>query len=84
ERKKGLGGFDTTPETILLTNVANLSLTLMENLTQLESALSTPEKTHCLLASMSGLRQTVDAAETTLPRKNWPLPTYANLFSSVV
>ena len=88
ERKKGLVGLginlDATPETQLITTIANLSLALLENVTGLENALSVPEKDECLIAPMSNLRKTVDILESTLPRKNWPLPTYASLFSATI
>ena len=74
-RKEALSeGVDASLEKYILTKVSNLCKDMLVNLQNLEKA-KTKE-------AMDALRNTVDQLEAYVPRDIWPLPTYAQLFSS--
>jgi glutamine synthetase len=95
QKKKALGGIDSSLEENLLGNIAKLSASLLKKLTALESALNGSKDKPDILAqagyyrdsifaAMSELRIVVDELETMVARKYWPLPVYGELLFSVI
>jgi glutamine synthetase len=95
QKKKALGGIDTSLEENLLNNIAKLSSSLLKKLSALETALNGSKDKPDILAqasyyrdsiftAMSELRIIVDELETLVARKYWPLPVYGELLFSVI
>ena len=94
-QKKLCGEYDTSLEAHLLSKISDLSTCLLKRLTVLEHILleSKEEKDFLtqasfyrdsVFSSMSELRLVVDALETMVAKKHWPLPTYAEILFSVI
>jgi glutamine synthetase len=94
-RKKACGEYDVSLEEHLLGRIAQLSGRLLTTLTTLENALVKSGAEQNILAqarccreqvftAMSELRLVVDALETLVAKRCWPLPSYADLLYSLV
>ena len=94
-RKKACGSYDFSLEDYLLEHISKLSTCLLKKLTVLEhELLESKEKQELLslavfyrnrvFAAMLELRQIVDELEIIVSKKHWPLPTYADMFFSVL
>ena len=101
KRKKACGNqFDSSLEEHLLSNVSNLSASLLVKLTTLENALleskgksqPAPQEIYTqacfyrdrVFPAMAELRQVADQLETFVARKYWPFPVYGELLFSVI
>ncbi|MDR0323133.1 MAG: glutamine synthetase III [Treponema sp.] len=95
ERKKNCGDFDTSLESHLLGNIAELSACMLRKLNILEAAINESKGIQDILAqagfyrdsifsAMSNLRTTVDELETLTAREHWPLPVYGELLYSII
>ncbi|MDR0453699.1 MAG: glutamine synthetase III [Deferribacteraceae bacterium] len=95
ERKKGCGDYDVSLEGYLLGHISKLSACLLEKLTVLESILPEPKVEQDIFVragfyrdrvfpAMAELRLIVDKLETLVAKKYWPLPSYSELFYSVI
>ena len=95
ERKKACGGFDSSLEEYLLNEIAGSAPLLLKRLIVLEDALIASKEVSGVydiarfyrdkvFSAMSELRLVVDELETIVAKKHWPLPTYADIFISVM
>lgn len=95
QKKELDGSYDSSLEAYLLGNIAKLSACLLKKLTVLENVLLESKnegKAHDqaifyrdkVLSAMDELRTVVDELETLIPKKYWPLPSYAQMLHSVV
>jgi glutamine synthetase len=95
QKKKALGGIDSSLEENLLGNIAKLSSSLLKKLDILETSLNESRDKGDVLehasfirdkvfTAMSELRIIVDELETLVARKYWPLPVYGELLFSVI
>ena len=93
--RKACGSYDFSLEDYLLEHISKLSTCLLKKLTVLEhELLESKEKQELLslavfyrnrvFAAMLELRQIVDVLEIIVSKKHWPLPTYADMFFSVL
>jgi len=94
-QKRECGGYDTSVEEHLLSNIAMLSACLLKKLTVLEEAILESNKTCDILAcavfyrnkilgTMSDLRLVADELESFVAKKHWPIPSYAEMLYSVM
>ncbi|MCL2480968.1 MAG: glutamine synthetase III [Spirochaetaceae bacterium] len=95
DRKKRIGGYDTSLEAHLLEQISKKSTCLLKRVTDLENVISDSKDIQEILAhacfyrdkivpAMSELRLIVDELETIVAKKYWPLPIYGELLYSVV
>jgi glutamine synthetase len=94
-QKTALGlSLSTQPEDELLSNISHLTANLYSNLKKLEEdtqkakAISDTLKSalfsrETLFEDMASIREILDALESTVARKFWPFPTYAEILYSV-
>lgn len=92
--KTEIGDIDSSVERELLGQIAELTKSLLQKLTTLESAiLETKDQSdvislakfyrEVIFHNMTELRMIVDELETLVAKKNWPLPTYTEILYSV-
>ncbi|MCL2007157.1 MAG: glutamine synthetase III [Treponema sp.] len=95
ERKTALGNFNTLLESTFLGKIADLSARLLEELNYLINAEEEAKNEqrpdaraelygNKVSAAMSKMRETVDELEIMVAKKHWLMPSYAELFYSVI